>query len=153
MNCVVSQRTFVGIYVRLDYRTVNPVLAAMQKLGVANPASLAWELLPYSFVVDWFLPIGQYLNSWTADLGLSFIGGSQTVIRRLDCSLISATNRSMNQYRTGSGHLSGGGVHNWSIARTVMSSSPAPRLPAFKNPLSLGHFANGMSLLVSAMRR
>lgn len=31
--------------------------------GLTNPAEVIWELLPYSFVADWFLPIGSYLSS------------------------------------------------------------------------------------------
>lgn len=34
----------------------NAVLAAI------NPASVAWELVPYSFVVDWAVPISTYLT-------------------------------------------------------------------------------------------
>lgn len=34
-----------------------------RQLGLADPLSLAWELLPYSFVVDWFIPIGTYLSN------------------------------------------------------------------------------------------
>lgn len=32
-------------------------------LGLANPASVAWELLPWSFVVDWSFPVGNYLRT------------------------------------------------------------------------------------------
>lgn len=38
-------------------------LSAPRTLGLADPLSLAWELLPYSFVIDWFLPIGSYLSN------------------------------------------------------------------------------------------
>lgn len=31
--------------------------------GLTNPLSVAWELLPYSFVADWFIPIGSYLDA------------------------------------------------------------------------------------------
>lgn len=31
--------------------------------GLTDPLSIAWELVPYSFVVDWFIPIGQYLEA------------------------------------------------------------------------------------------
>lgn len=31
--------------------------------GLTNPASLAWELLPWSFVVDWFVNVGNVLAS------------------------------------------------------------------------------------------
>jgi hypothetical protein len=30
-------------------------------VGLTDPLSVAWELLPYSFVIDWFIPIGNFL--------------------------------------------------------------------------------------------
>jgi len=41
--------------------TESPNLAA--SLGLLNPENVMWELTPWSFVVDWFIPIGQYLES------------------------------------------------------------------------------------------
>lgn len=38
-----------------------------QLAGLTDPLSVAWELVPYSFVVDWFIPIGE----WLASRGLS----------------------------------------------------------------------------------
>jgi hypothetical protein len=32
-------------------------------LGLVDPLSVVWEVLPWSFVVDWFLPIGSYLDN------------------------------------------------------------------------------------------
>lgn len=32
-------------------------------LGLTDPSSLAWEILPFSFVADWFIPIGTYLEN------------------------------------------------------------------------------------------
>lgn len=32
-------------------------------LGLTDPALIAWELLPFSFVVDWFMPVGSYLEA------------------------------------------------------------------------------------------
>ncbi len=34
-----------------------------RNLGLENPLGIAWELVPYSFVIDWFLPIGAYLDN------------------------------------------------------------------------------------------
>lgn len=48
------------------------------RIGLSNPLSLAWELVPYSFVVDWFIPIGDILDAMTPPLGLDFVGGSCT---------------------------------------------------------------------------
>lgn len=43
---------------------------SMQQAGFANPLGLAWELIPLSFVVDWALNIGSYLEMQTALWGL-----------------------------------------------------------------------------------
>lgn len=34
----------------------------LQSLGFDDPLSVAWELLPFSFVVDWFYAVGTYLE-------------------------------------------------------------------------------------------
>lgn len=33
------------------------------QFGLSNPASLAWELVPFSFVVDWFVDFGSFFAS------------------------------------------------------------------------------------------
>lgn len=38
-------------------------LSAGRSLGLLDPLSVAWEILPYSFVFDWFYPIGTYLSN------------------------------------------------------------------------------------------
>lgn len=40
----------------------SPGVENLSRLGLLNPASLAWDLLPFSFVIDWFLPIGTILR-------------------------------------------------------------------------------------------
>ncbi len=37
-------------------------LSFERQLGLLDPLSIAWELTPWSFVVDWFYPIGNYLS-------------------------------------------------------------------------------------------
>ncbi|DAD50637.1 maturation protein [ssRNA phage SRR6960507_2] len=54
-------------------------LRTLNQLGLLNPASLAWDLTPWSFVVDWFVPIGPVLSALTAPAGLHFVAGSCSV--------------------------------------------------------------------------
>jgi len=77
-NCrmIVSRRTTQTVKVRLDLELVNPFTATLSSLGILNPVALAWERLPYSFVADWFVPIGTYLGNLDAGLGYQFKGGS-----------------------------------------------------------------------------
>jgi hypothetical protein len=48
----------------------------LNQLGLLNPLSFAWEITPWSFVVDWLIPIGPVLSALTAPVGLNFISGS-----------------------------------------------------------------------------
>lgn len=34
-----------------------------RQLGLQDPLSVAWELTPWSFVIDWFVPFGTYLSN------------------------------------------------------------------------------------------
>lgn len=43
----------------------NENLALWNDLNLANPASIAWEIVPFSFVVDWFYPVGSFIGSIT----------------------------------------------------------------------------------------
>ncbi|UUW21427.1 MAG: maturation protein [Sanya fiers-like virus 55] len=43
----------------------------MQEMGLINLAEAAWNGLPFSFLLDYFLPIGDYLATLTATSGLS----------------------------------------------------------------------------------
>lgn len=58
----------------------NPNVATLNSLGLVNPALMAWQRVPYSFVVDWFVPIGPILGSLTAEAGLEGILQSYTDI-------------------------------------------------------------------------
>lgn len=37
-------------------------LSFLRQVGLGNPASIVWERIPWSFVIDWFIPIGTYLE-------------------------------------------------------------------------------------------
>jgi hypothetical protein len=55
------------------YRVSNDVMDILAQLGLTNPLSIAWEIVPFSFVIDWFLPIGDWLDSMQADAGLELL--------------------------------------------------------------------------------
>jgi hypothetical protein len=49
----------------------NPNLYLAQQLGFINPLAIAWELVPFSFVADWFVNVGAFLGQMTDFAGLS----------------------------------------------------------------------------------
>jgi hypothetical protein len=58
----------------------NPNLALANQLGLINPIATLWELVPYSFVVDWFVNVGQILNSWSDLIGYSITNPTTTTL-------------------------------------------------------------------------
>lgn len=53
-------------------RVTNPPLYDLTRLTSLNPAVIAWELVPFSFVVDWFYDIGGYLADVETSLGMGY---------------------------------------------------------------------------------
>lgn len=124
----------------------------LSQLGITNPASLAWELLPYSFVVDWFIPIGSFLERLDYSRGLVFkygwvsIKSSQAVSQRLSKSQASGNGNTASwQGGTASGE-------SMVLTREALGSFPTVPPPRLKDPFSLTHVANGLSLLATAFR-
>jgi len=62
-----------------DVAVTNPNLYLLNKLGVINPAQVAWQLMPLSFVLDWFINVESFLGSFTDFLGLTVQNASSTL--------------------------------------------------------------------------
>jgi hypothetical protein len=108
---------------------------------------VAWELVPYSFVVDWFLPIGSWINSLDATIGFEFRGISQTYFE-----MIEGLANGVTHHETGKSFINDWVAYKRQLIvdRVVLSTLPQAGFPSFRNPLSLGHMANGLSLLAQA---
>lgn len=53
-----------------------------QIIGWNVPLSIAWELVPFSFVVDWFVPVGDVLNRFEPKRFLGSLAANVTVFQR-----------------------------------------------------------------------
>lgn len=145
-------KVFQGSFVRLDYHPTDGFMNTLTRLGLTNPAVLAWELLPYSFVVDWFWPVGDWLNVLDATAGFNFTGGSYSNVTRSELRSVSLGKMTPPSILV-SNRMEGGRGRSICLNRTRYTSSPLPRPPGLKNPVSLGHMANGLSLLAEAFGR
>lgn len=53
------------------YAPNNGALHTLEQYGILNPLELAWEVVPFSFVVDWFANVGQLLRAPSDFAGLT----------------------------------------------------------------------------------
>jgi hypothetical protein len=64
-----------GCEVSFTFQIANQTMYDLDRYGLLDPLAVAWELVPLSFVVDWFINVGSFLDSLTKPFGLSFIDG------------------------------------------------------------------------------
>jgi hypothetical protein len=53
------------ITIRAFIEIQNPNLDLVNRLGLINPATILWEVIPFSFIVDWFVNVQEVLGSLT----------------------------------------------------------------------------------------
>lgn len=116
-----------GCQIGVTYRVSNETLAALNALGLINPLSLAWELLPMSFVVDWFIPVGSFLESLSAPVGLTFLHGYVTRYAYGDIEY-TWTEPTPAGYTRTSGGVFTGNVKSFGFARVPLVSFPLGKL-------------------------
>jgi hypothetical protein len=109
----------------------NPL--SVQDFITLDPAVIAWNLLPYSFCVDWIYNVGGWMQSRETSTRFhnKFQFGSKTVSWREDVEISVAKQGTGHARQCGDSYLiagSGGGV-NKGFSRTVLESLPAIRPP------------------------
>jgi hypothetical protein len=133
-------------------------------LGFTNPANVAWELLPFSFVADWFIPIGDFLSNLSSLHGLTLKESYKTITIREEVdryTFLNGYNGVMpiegpvyptpGSDRGTSGHVyfvsSYAQVHRETFycKREVIPLPDLPK-PRFQNPISRGHINSAMAL-------
>lgn len=132
--------------VRLDYVLDADLVGLRQaaQKGVVSPLPAIWESIPWTFVSDWLVPVGEFLQTLDSSLGLTFKGGSWTTVTKA---------RTIGQTRFFSGSplvkadgQATGYITKYSMNRNVFEKEPSGGL-YFKNPFSATHAISALALL------
>jgi hypothetical protein len=127
--------------------TVNStMLRDFAQLGFSNPLNLAWELVPYSFVADWFIPIGAHLSNLDAYQGLSVSWTTKTTFIKSEIVYERQFGGTSGGVVTSSG--SAGSRTRQVYCQRSLIAPPDVGLPSFKDPVSVLHIANAIALLI-----
>jgi len=144
---VVSQSYDVTVIYKAHCR-VTSAMRNFYRAGLYNPLAIAWEVTPWSFVVDWFLPMGNYLNNMDAFAGTVVDYVTETVFIKQKTTFIrDFGGNSGTGYYTDIGQT---GFENEVVScKRVLLTSVLPDLkfPSFKSPVSNQHFANAVALI------
>jgi len=150
----------MGDYVRLGEESIRATwrfkpnaLDLPARFGLVNPLEVVWELIPFSFVADWFLPIGNYLSALDVPFRVSHLGG--TYGRRIQTTMTTVPKtKSGGNSKTSYSGFTGQGSYIW-VQRTKMASIPTIGLleTSFKFDLSSNQVMSSISLLNQQLSR
>lgn len=131
----------------LTFEVSDDTYLIASRIGLTNPAEVAWNLVPWSFIADWFVPVGDWLGAMSAAIGLRFISGTGS--RGTKYTYFGRTEDAGTAHKIVSNVKCSGTYHMG--ARGLYLSSPMP-LPYVKNPLSTQHVTNAVALIRSVRR-
>lgn len=130
------------------YKLNSAALFEAQSSGLTDPAVVVWDLVPFSFVIDWLLPVGQFLRNCTADVGFDYLGGSQTYFERrsVDVEVGEVITPSGGGYQEHRVFFEGGGTSSSFKMERVPLAAPGAEM-YLKNPFSSFTVITSLALL------
>lgn len=131
----------------------DDVINQVGDLTSLNPANIIWELIPFSFVVDWFIDIGGYLRDLETHtlVNQNFVTGFRT-----------DTYKGVSQADViGSVDIGGGSTYHVNVhatgevrwkKRTPYTVFPMPTLPRFNPSLGPSRLISAAALLSNGLK-
>ena len=111
---------------------------------LGNPLELGWELIPFSFVVDWAIPVGDALRALDALKDVKTVSGTVVHKERYEHYIIP-----QNVLSNGWILLDEGYYRSNRHRRDVISEIPLPRVPTWDPSSSWRAVVHGLSLLTT----
>jgi len=136
---------------------VDPSLGydTLRRLSALNPLSIGWELLPYSFVVDWFIDVGGYLrNLETAVLyNRNYVDGYKSTLSVTKSEVTGYASGHINAWTTYSDNCPSHKIDLLAFQRNVLTHMPYPKLPVVYPDLGAERLMSFAGLLSTFLRR
>jgi len=74
-----SQRATRNVEIRGGVLCTLDITNNLGRWGITEPLEGIWELIPFSFIIDWFFNIGKFIASWTPNFGITKLASWITV--------------------------------------------------------------------------
>jgi hypothetical protein len=142
----VTNHSISGVFRgKVVYRITNPEKVTQRAFGLHSASRVVWELIPFSWLVDYVVNIGDFINACTATQGLAFshgtysFKGTEKVTNLYSRSFPYNGSSSMNEAYKSQAIYQG-------YCRRVMSSFPRPSLKVVASDISAGQLSNVFAL-------
>lgn len=122
------------------------LLSKAQNLGLYDPLSLAWELLPFSFVVDWFANIGDIVDEISTFHGASYLVGCISHKVEVEATSVSTPVPRTTSYSVNTGSPARSQMTLTRYKRDVYNVPPSVH-PHFNNGLNATRFIDAVALI------
>lgn len=138
-----THETFSGtarVTISAKVEIENPNLWILNRLGLINPLTVAWDLVPWSFVVNMFANVNQVLTSLSATVGL-----------RLSNCTVTRSSRVLKEMRAT--YRSGGDPPEISLSNVVCKKRwrESGDLPRPKLQIRLPNVGLNLAVIASAL--
>lgn len=74
-----TQSTYLDISIRAGVLTQIETVTKAQLLGLDKIIETGWELVHFSFIIDWFLNVSEIIGAWTPNFGFKTLTSWVTV--------------------------------------------------------------------------
>lgn len=130
-----------GVKYQAVVRVTNPNLALAEQMGLINPAVVLWEVVPFSFIINWFIPVGDYLANYSFGAGMSLTKREQTQRTRVSGSELRIYNGVVDWSNTSKAAFFSRSVDGFTLPPQLLFDPPTK--------LSITRAATAIGLLVS----
>lgn len=144
-------------YTSLWYTIDSSDMRRMTRFGFTDLPQALWAVVPWSFAVDWVLPVSEVLRSLSATQGLTFKGGSTTRIVKAvaegNPQIHDPYENDPDRYNDHSFDFSGGVAKGFRMERSVYAPNeePNPVTSWIKDPLDAWKATTILALLGSIL--
>lgn len=148
---ILKAKKYSKFSISVRYEVLNTILSDLNGAGIINPAELAWELTPFSFVADWFVNVGAWLRNASIGTGLKFLYGTETTVQRIEA--VTTSKWVPFDHRVPGNHKVAGmamverNFASADVKRTVLSQPPVMTLSINHHVASVSRIISGAALL------
>lgn len=145
---VITSSGFVEVSYKARIQVDKSFQRDLERFGFTDPLAVAWELMPWSFVADWFIPIGDYLGNQDAFDNVQLLYCTKTVVMSEDVFCTSSIGGIDNNWYNWDQASASWSSKRFDVVRSILTNNlpPLPK-PQFKDPVSDTHLANAVALL------